>query len=94
MAVDLGINTTATVTVVTFDGTVIHRELIHPGPDIDRRYQRLESVAMRALMTMGKGGKLHKGFCAQTCLLVTKNLLKPTHKPKTLYYANNHNNRS
>nr|WP_272147097.1 IS200/IS605 family accessory protein TnpB-related protein [Spirulina subsalsa] len=66
MAVDLGINTTATVTVVTFGGTVIHREFIHPGRDIDRRDQRLKSVSMRARKTMGKGGKLHKGFCAQT----------------------------
>lgn len=66
VAVDLGINTTATVTVVTFGGTVIHREFIHPGRDIDRRDQRLKSVSMRARKTMGKGGKLHKGFCAQT----------------------------
>lgn len=66
VAVDLGINTTATVTVVTFDGTVIHREFIHPGRDIDRRDKRLKSVFMRASKTMGKGGKLHKGFCANT----------------------------
>ncbi len=66
VAVDLGINTTATVTVVTFDGTVIHREFIHPGRDIDRRDTRLKSVSMRASKTMGKGGKLHKGFCSNT----------------------------
>jgi IS605 OrfB family transposase len=66
VAVDLGINTTATVTVVTFDGTVSHREFIHPGRDIDRRDKRLKSVAMRASKTMGKGGKLHKGFCSNT----------------------------
>lgn len=66
VAVDLGLNTTATVTVVTFSGTVIQREFIHPGRDIDRRDQRLKSVAMRARKTMGKGGKLHKGFCAHT----------------------------
>jgi IS605 OrfB family transposase len=65
-AVDMGINTTATVTVVTLDGTVIHREFIHPGRDIDRRDKRLKSVSMRASKTMGKGGKLHKGFCANT----------------------------
>ena len=64
VAVDLGINTTATVTVVTFDGTVIHREFIHPGRDIDRRDKRLKSVSRRASKTMGQGGKLHKGFCA------------------------------
>ena len=41
VAVNLGINTTATVAVVTLDGTVIHREFIHPGRDIDRRDTRL-----------------------------------------------------
>ncbi|AMW30519.1 IS200/IS605 family accessory protein TnpB-related protein [Arthrospira platensis] len=66
VAVDLGINTTATVTVVTFDGTVIHREFIHHGRDIDRRDKRLKSVSKRASKTMGKGGKLHKGFCSNT----------------------------
>ncbi|MCT7992424.1 IS200/IS605 family accessory protein TnpB-related protein [Laspinema olomoucense] len=66
VAVDLGINTTATVTVVTFDGTVIHREFLNTGRDIDRRDKRLKSVSMRASKTMGKGGKLHKGFCSKT----------------------------
>jgi putative transposase len=66
VAVDLGINTTATVSVVTFCGTVIHREFIHPGRDIDRRDKRLKSVSVRASKTMGKGGKLHKGFCSNT----------------------------
>lgn len=66
VAVDLGINTTATVSVVTFDGTVIHRDFIHCGRDIDRRDKRLKSVSMRASSTMGKGGKLHKGFCSNT----------------------------
>jgi IS605 OrfB family transposase len=61
VAVDLGLNTTATVSVVTFDGTVIHREFIHPGRD-----KRLKSVSMRASSTMRKGGKLHKGFCSNT----------------------------
>ena len=66
VAVDLGINTTATVSVVGFEGTVIHREFIHPGRDIDRRDKRLKSVSMRARKTMGKGGKLYKGFCSNT----------------------------
>ncbi|NEP34905.1 transposase [Moorena sp. SIO3B2] len=65
-AVDLGINTTATIAVVTDGGTVIHREFIHPGRDIDRRDKRLKSVSMRARQTMGKGGKLYKGFCSLT----------------------------
>jgi IS605 OrfB family transposase len=66
VAVDLGINTTATVSVVNFGGTVIHREFIHPGRDIDRRDKRLKSVSMRAGKTMGRGEKLHKGFCSNT----------------------------
>jgi IS605 OrfB family transposase len=66
VAVDLGLNTTATVSVVTFDGTVIHRSFIHPGRDIDRRDKRLKSVSTRASRTMGNGGKLHKGFCSNT----------------------------
>jgi IS605 OrfB family transposase len=66
VAVDLGLNTTATVSVVNFNGTVIHREFIHVGRDIDRRDKRLKSVSMRAKPTMGKGGKLHKGFCSNT----------------------------
>ncbi|NEO74530.1 transposase, partial [Moorena sp. SIO3H5] len=73
-AVDLGINTTATVAVVTHDGTVIHsakptlreRDFIHLGRDIDRRDKRLKSVSKRASKTMGRGGKLHKGFCSNT----------------------------
>ncbi|NEP34190.1 MULTISPECIES: transposase [unclassified Moorena] len=65
-AVDLGINTTATVAVVTDDGTVIHCEFIHLGRDIDRRDKRLKSVSKRASKTMGKGGKLHIGFCSKT----------------------------
>ncbi|MGL5875246.1 MAG: IS200/IS605 family accessory protein TnpB-related protein [Xenococcaceae cyanobacterium] len=66
VAVDLGINSTATVSVARVDGTVIHREFIHPGRDIDRRDKRLKSVSMRAKKTMGKGGKLSKGFCKNT----------------------------
>ncbi len=91
-AVDLGINTTATIAVVTHDGTVIHREFIHPGRDIDevaaaagtcvrrngdRRDKRLKSVSMRASLTMGKGGKLHKGFCSKTyqkCLRINNQI--------------------
>ncbi|NEO42058.1 MAG: IS200/IS605 family element transposase accessory protein TnpB [Moorea sp. SIOASIH] len=65
-AVDLGINTTATIAVVAHDGTVIHREFIHPGRDIDRRDKRLKSVSVRASKTMGFGGKIHRGFCSYT----------------------------
>lgn len=80
VGVDLGINSTATVTVVNFNGTQslsaqsrfatmarmrrIYREFIHPGRDIDRRDVRLKSISTKAKKTMGKGGKLHKGFCS------------------------------
>lgn len=59
LSVDLGINTTATVSVVNFDGTVSHREFIHPGRDIDRRDQRLKRISTKARRT----GKLPLGFC-------------------------------
>ena len=58
LSVDLGINTTATVSVVNFDGTVSHREFIHPGRDIDRRDKRLKRISKKASLT----GKLQKGF--------------------------------
>jgi IS605 OrfB family transposase len=66
LSVDLGINTTATVSVVSQHGTVIHRKFIHPGRDIDRRDKRLKSISARAKKTMGKGGKLSKGFALNT----------------------------
>lgn len=58
LSVDLGINTTATVSVVNFDGTVSHREFIHPGKDIDRRDKRLKRISKKASLT----GKLQRGF--------------------------------
>ena len=58
LAIDLGINTTATVSVVNFDGTITHREFIHLGRDIDRRDSRLKKVSKKARLT----GKLSKGF--------------------------------
>lgn len=66
VSVDQGINTTAVVSVVDLAGTVIHREFIHPGKDIDRRDKRLKSIAKKASKTMGRQGKLHKGFCSNT----------------------------
>ena len=59
LSVDLGINTTATASVMNFDGTVSHREFIHPGRDIDRRDKRLKRISTKARRT----GKLYKGFC-------------------------------
>lgn len=73
LAIDLGINTTATASIVNFDGTVTHREFIHPGRNIDRRDKRLKRVSKKARLTSrllgGKlptqnatYGKLSKGF--------------------------------
>ena len=59
LSVDLGINTTATVSVVNMSGTVSHREFIHNGRDIDRRDKRLKRISTKARRT----GKLYKGFC-------------------------------
>ena len=58
LSADLGINTTATVSVINFDGTVSHREFIHPGRDIDHRDKRLKRISKKASLT----GKLQKGF--------------------------------
>lgn len=58
LSCDLGINTTATVSIVNFDGTVSHREFIHPGRDIDRRDVRLKRISKKASLT----GKLQRGF--------------------------------
>ncbi|MEM7592337.1 MAG: transposase [Cyanobacteria bacterium P01_A01_bin.83] len=63
VGLDLGINSTVTIAVVNFNGTVIHREFVHPGRDIDRRDKRLKSISVKAKKTTGKGGRLHKGFC-------------------------------
>ncbi|MGL5836221.1 MAG: IS200/IS605 family accessory protein TnpB-related protein [Waterburya sp.] len=61
LSVDLGINTIATVSVVNFNGTVSHREFLHPGRDIDRRDKRLKRISKKASLT----GKLQKGFARE-----------------------------
>jgi putative transposase len=58
-AVDVGINTTATATTVSSDGTVISRKFFHRGGDIDRRDKVLGQIRRKAKLTK----KLHKGFC-------------------------------
>jgi IS605 OrfB family transposase len=62
-AVDLGINTTATASIVTRDGTVVARKFIHRGADIDRRDKGLLQIRSKAGLTMGATGKLGRGFC-------------------------------
>ncbi len=58
LSIDLGINTTCVASIINFDGTVSHREFIHPGRDIDRRDKRLKRINKKARLT----GKLCKGF--------------------------------
>lgn len=57
-AVDLGINTQASVSIVKNDGTVLARKFIHRGRDKDRIRQRLDKIRKSAKLT----GKLSKGF--------------------------------
>ncbi|AFZ44566.1 transposase, IS605 OrfB family [Halothece sp. PCC 7418] len=59
-AVDIGINTLATVSIVYPNGTVTARKFIHPSADIDRRDKRLARIRKKARLTKN----LHKGFCS------------------------------
>jgi IS605 OrfB family transposase len=59
-AVDIGINTLATCSIVYPDGTVTNRKFIHPGVDIDRRDKQAILIRRAARKTQ----KLHKGFCS------------------------------
>jgi IS605 OrfB family transposase len=59
-AVDIGINTLATVSIVYPDGTVTARKFIHPSVDIDRRDKRLTRISKKARLTKN----LSKGFCS------------------------------
>lgn len=58
-AVDVGINTTATATIVSSGGTVIARRFLHRGTDIDCRDKVLGQIRAKAKLTQ----KLSKGFC-------------------------------
>lgn len=58
-AVDVGINTTATATIVSNDGTVIARKFFHRAGDIDRRDKILQRIRSKAKLTK----KLSHGFC-------------------------------
>ncbi len=58
-AIDVGINTLATASVVSPGGTVAARRFFHPGADIDRRNKRADLIRRKARKT----GNLSKGFC-------------------------------
>lgn len=69
VGVDIGINNTATASVVSQDGTVIARKFIHLAGDIDRRDRRRMMIKRRAKKTIaiqqsqGFGDKLPKNHC-------------------------------
>lgn len=57
-AVDVGINSLATASIVSPDGTVAARRFFHPAADIDRRDKRATLIRRKACKT----AKLSKGF--------------------------------
>lgn len=57
-AVDVGINTLATASIVCPDGTVLARKFIHPASDIDRRDKQANIIRQKARKTK----TLHRGF--------------------------------
>ena len=65
VAVDLGINTTATVSIVGKNGTVKARKFINPARDIDRRDQRKMLIKKKSHLTRRITGlELQKNFCS------------------------------
>lgn len=58
-AVDMGINTLATVSIVSDDGTVAGQKFFHAGADIDRLYRLLALIRAKSRLTK----KFDKGFC-------------------------------
>ncbi|MEQ8462743.1 MAG: transposase [Coleofasciculus sp. E1-EBD-02] len=63
-AIDIGINTTATCSIVGLDGTVKARKFINPARDIDRRDQRKQRIATKSKLTRKIIDQdLPKGFC-------------------------------
>ena len=63
-AIDIGINTTATCSIVGKDGTVKRRAFIKPARDIDRRDQRKQRIATKSKLTRKITNQdLPKGLC-------------------------------
>lgn len=58
-AVDVGINTLATASVIDSTGTVAARKFFHQAADIDRRNRRAQLIRKKARKT----AKLGRGFC-------------------------------
>ncbi|MEQ8540512.1 MAG: transposase [Coleofasciculus sp. D1-CHI-01] len=63
-AIDIGINTTATCSIVGSYGTVKARKFLNPARDIDRRDQRKQRIATKSKLTRKITNQdLPKGFC-------------------------------
>ncbi|MEA5498497.1 transposase [Limnoraphis robusta Tam1] len=63
-AIDIGINTTATCSIIGKDGTVKARKFINPARDIDHRDQRKQRIATKSKLTRKIINQdLPKGFC-------------------------------
>jgi putative transposase len=60
-SVDVGINTLATASIVSQDGTVVARKFFHPAADIDRRNKQAGLIRKAARKT----ANLCSGFCSQ-----------------------------
>lgn len=58
-AFDLGINTLATGSLISRDGTVAGRVFLNPAADIDRRNRQADLIRQKARKT----AKLSRGFC-------------------------------
>lgn len=58
-AVDVGINTLATASIIESSGTVVARKFFHQAADIDRRNRRAQLIRRKARKT----AKLSRGFC-------------------------------
>ena len=59
-AVDVGINTLATCSIIKQDGTVVARKFIHPAADIDHRNKQARLIRTSAKKTKN----LSTGFCS------------------------------
>ena len=65
VAVDLGINTTATVSIVGKNGTVKARKFINPARDIDRRDQRKMRIKKKSRQSRKiTGENFQPNFCS------------------------------
>ena len=74
VAVDLGINTTATISIVGRDGTVKGRKFINPARDIDRRDQRKMRIKKKSCLSRKITGKKYQANFCQGLYRKSKNI--------------------